>query len=177
MWWKTVIGCGGTLVRRTGAGNAIFPGTAVLLTELSTPLQHLSNMVPLQQVRAQQSQGEFLSSVSIYLTETAENLVIQLVITLQLLHAILLHCTTLNLTVFSEVTLIFTVPRQYHAVSLLLISSVPSELLWTHTSHQSLARVSCCFFFKVCPIYLAEIPNPFIQLIWKSQTQKASVLL
>lgn len=116
-------------------------GLAVLLIELSTPLQHLSNVLPLPQVRAQQSQAEFLSPVSILLVETVENLVIQLIITLQLQHAILLRCTRLNLAVISEVTLIFTVPRQYHTVSLLLVSSVPSELLWTHTSHQSLARV------------------------------------
>lgn len=32
-------------------------------------------------------------------------------------------------------------------------------------------------FFSMCPLYLAEICAPLIQLIWKSETQKASVLL
>lgn len=100
---------------------------------------------------AQQSQGEFLSPVSIYLAEAVENLVMQLIITLQLQDAVLLHCTKLNLAVFSEVTLIFSMPRQYRSVSP-LISSVPSELLRTHTSHQSLARPRVvCFFFKYVP--------------------------
>ena len=148
MWWKTVIHCGRTPLQRTGAHNIIFSGTGVLLIELPTPLQHLPNMLPLQQARAQQSQGHFLSPVSIYLAETVENLVIQLIITLQLQCAILLHCTRLNLAVFWEVTLIFTVLRQYHTVSLLLISSVSAELLWTYTSHQSLARVRV-FFYNV----------------------------
>lgn len=72
VWWKTVIWCGRTPVQRTRARNAIFPGTAVLLIARSTPLQHLSNVLSLQQERAPQSQGEFLSPVSIYLAETEE---------------------------------------------------------------------------------------------------------
>lgn len=144
VWWKTVIWCGRTAFQRTGASYTIFPGTAVLLIGLSTPLQRLSDVLLLQQVTAQRSQGELLSAVSIYLAETVENLVIRLIITPRSHDAILLLCARLKLALFSEVT--FTVPRQYHTVSLLLISSVTSELLWIHTSYQSLSRL--CGFFK-----------------------------
>lgn len=62
--WKNTI-------QRTGGSKHIFPGITALLVEMPTALQHSTRVLFLQQMRAQQRQGELGQSPVLSTVEAA----------------------------------------------------------------------------------------------------------